>query len=221
MTVAPRSFGCCSAHLWPIARPHISGRGSIPSICDVCLLRRRARQFRRFYAQGLRSVELNWNEQWAQHREAADQWAQVVENFRSLRSEDGSWPETHRSHLNSAYWQAAREVVVIPERRFNRLKRRYLRKVALSELNSAYPGCPIPLLLAVLTFRDAAGALRKHKSNSSESSRPPLCSLGAALTHTLIGGVLRARYLGVNQALFVTAPSGAGTRGKCGTKGLR
>jgi hypothetical protein len=111
---------------------------------------------------------VNWNEQWAQHREAADQWAQVVENFRSLRSEDGSWPETHRSHLNSAYWRAAREVVVIPERRFNRLKRRYLRKVALSELNSAYPGCPIPLLLAVLTFRDAAGALRKHKSNSSE-----------------------------------------------------
>jgi hypothetical protein len=26
MTVAPRLFGRCSAHLWPIARPHISGR---------------------------------------------------------------------------------------------------------------------------------------------------------------------------------------------------
>jgi hypothetical protein len=35
MTVAPRFFRCCSAHLWPIARPFISGRGSIPSVLDV------------------------------------------------------------------------------------------------------------------------------------------------------------------------------------------
>ena len=28
-------FGCCSAHLRPIARPHISGRGSIPSVSDL------------------------------------------------------------------------------------------------------------------------------------------------------------------------------------------
>ena len=111
---------------------------------------------------------VNWNEQWAQHQQAADQWARVVEKFRSLRSENGSWPDLQRSDLNSAYWQVTREVVVIPERQFNQLKRRYLRKVALSELNSAYPGCPTPLLRAILTFRDSARVLRKHDSNSSE-----------------------------------------------------
>lgn len=121
------------------------------------------------FALSLALLVVNWKEQWAQHKDAANQWARVVEKFRNLRADDGSWPEAVREELNSAYWEAARTTTVIPDGQFNRLKRRYLRKVATSELSSIYPGAPRMLLGLLLFVRHSAGALREIGEAKSDN----------------------------------------------------
>jgi hypothetical protein len=104
---------------------------------------------------------LDWKGQSALHRQATERWSEVLAKFRKNRSDDGSWPEDIRSELCSAYWEAARNLVEIPERRFNGLKARYLRKVAISELKSLYPGRPALLLSVILWSRDTVNAVRE------------------------------------------------------------
>src|SRR5712691_2130422 len=103
---------------------------------------------------------VKWKDRWADHRDAAKRWARVVEKFKSLRTDEGSWPDAVRDELNALYWDTDRTTLGIPEGRFNGLKRRYLRKVAVSELTSAYPGCPRALLSLLLFIRDTGAALR-------------------------------------------------------------
>jgi len=100
----------------------------------------------------------------ALHREAVVRWGAVLAEFRKNRSEDGTWPEEIREELNHAYWEADRNMVKIPEKRFNRLKSRYLRKVAVSELKSSYPGCPRFLLSVLFRYRDTKKFLRETGS---------------------------------------------------------
>ena len=112
------------------------------------------------FAFSLTLVVVNWKDAWADHRDAARRWSQVVEAFRTQRSDDGSWPDQVKDQLNAAYWEAAHATTLIPERRFNVLKKRYLRKVAISEMTSKYPACPAMVLSFVLRGRHIIRALR-------------------------------------------------------------
>jgi hypothetical protein len=95
----------------------------------------------------------------ALHRQAVERWSQVLAKYRKHRNDDGTWPEEVRAELDFGYWEADRNSVKIPEQRFNRLKSRHLRKVAVSELQSSYPGCPRPFLMLLLRFQDTKKAL--------------------------------------------------------------
>ena len=96
----------------------------------------------------------------ALHRQAVERWSNVLAKYRKHRNQDGTWPEEIRAELDFAYWEADRNSVKIPEQRFNRLKGRYLRKMAISELKSSCPGCPRLFLGFLLRYRDISKALR-------------------------------------------------------------
>jgi hypothetical protein len=112
------------------------------------------------FAFSLTLLVVNWRDAWADHRDACRRWTEVVERFRTLRAADGTWPDASREELNALYWNAAHMTAVIPENGFNRLKKRYLRKVAVSELSSTYPGCPTVLLALLVRARSTTAALR-------------------------------------------------------------
>lgn len=120
------------------------------------------------FASSLILTTLDWREKSIQHSEAAARWSSVLEEFRTNRTENGEWPESTRSTLSVLYWQASRNTVKIPDARFNRLKTRYLRKVELSTLKSAYPGCPRICLWVIFVTRDSYQAIRAlFKFNTS------------------------------------------------------
>jgi hypothetical protein len=104
---------------------------------------------------------LDWRGQSVLHSQAAERWSEVLAKFRNSRADDGTWHEAIGGELSSAYWEADRNVAKIPERRFGGLKARYLRKVALSELKSSFPGCPRLLLEILLLSRDTVNAMRE------------------------------------------------------------
>lgn len=55
------------------------------------------------------------------------------------------------------------EQFAIPERKFNKLKALHLRKVNLSKMNSAHPGCPIFVLELILLCRSIIKVLQEKK----------------------------------------------------------
>jgi len=111
------------------------------------------------FASSLAILVLDWKGNAARHGDSAKKWAVVLEEYRKRRREDGTWPEETRAALSTAYWEADRNSVEIPDRAFNRHKSRYLRKVEISKLISKYPGCPRPALWVLLRTRDTIKAL--------------------------------------------------------------
>jgi hypothetical protein len=108
----------------------------------------------------------DWPGKSAQHRDAVDRWSTVLEKFRRHRREDGTWSESVIDGLATAYWEADRNSVKIPNKRFNSLKSRYLRKLAISKLKESYPGCPRFILFFLLFFIHSCRAIREcFKSN--------------------------------------------------------
>lgn len=104
-------------------------------------------------------IVLNWHRKAAQHGEAAKRWSSVLQRFRATRLEDKSWPLEIWPELSSLYWQANEFSIGIPERRFNALKARYLRKVIISRLKSKYPGAPRFILSLLIRIRHTSEAL--------------------------------------------------------------
>lgn len=120
------------------------------------------------FAFSLTLLVVNWTDAWADHKDASRRWTEVVEKFKSMRGEDGTWPEPVRDQLNALYWDTARTTATIPDARFNRLKRRYLRKIVISELSSTYPGCPRIFLGLLLLKNDTTAAFRKSTEGTTE-----------------------------------------------------
>ncbi len=130
--------------------------GLVPSISRVILSIASVMAF----VLSLMLMVVDFKGQAALHRQAVERWSEVLAKYRKHRNDDGMWPEEVRAELDNAYWEADRNSVKIPERRFNRLKSRHLRKVAVSELKSSYPGCPRLFLKLLLRFQDTKKALR-------------------------------------------------------------
>jgi hypothetical protein len=60
------------------------------------------------FAFSLTLLVVNWKDAWADHKDASKRWTEVVEKFKSMRGEDGTWPEPVRDQLNALYWDTAR-----------------------------------------------------------------------------------------------------------------
>jgi hypothetical protein len=104
---------------------------------------------------------LDWKGQSALHKRAVEQWSEVLQKFRQARNDDGTWPEEMRKNLSESYWEADRMLIKIPEKRFNSLKERHLRKIAISQLKDIYPNCPRIILRVILSMRDTLRASRE------------------------------------------------------------
>ncbi len=104
------------------------------------------------------------------HRDAAEKWWKVVEEFRCSRKDDGSWPPDGIAALVAAYARVCDLASPIPDRQFNRLKSRYLRKVEVSRLKDSYPGCPIMVLRLLVRGRDTLGAVRAFVGGDSSAT---------------------------------------------------
>lgn len=120
------------------------------------------------FASSLALLVVDWKGSAARHSDAADNWTSALEEFRRLRQDDGSWPEEARVALSVTYWEEDKNSTEIPEKRFNQLKARYLRKVEVSKLISEYPGCPRLILALIVYARDSGKALRKSASKTRE-----------------------------------------------------
>ena len=119
------------------------------------------------FAFSLVLMVFDWRGKSAQHREAVERWSVVLEKFRRNRTNERTWPDSIHDSLSKAYWEADRNSIKIPNNRFNGLKSRYLRKVSISKLKSAYPICPRLVLFFILFFRDSYRAIREcFKSNN-------------------------------------------------------
>jgi hypothetical protein len=151
------------------------------------------------FAFSVTLLVVNWKEAWADHREAARRWSHVVETFRTLRDDDRAWPENARDQLNAEYWEAARTTVVILENRFNSLKKRYLCKVAISEMSNTYPACPTILLALMLSVRHILRAPKPRPTTMTVTSIPMLRILPSANSQIW---KLTERYLTVCETLL-------------------
>ena len=98
-----------------------------------------------FFAS-LVALRVNWQGKSTQHGDAAKKLGNVLAEFRKWKKEDGTWPEGRADELSQSYWVAMHNIVEIPQNQFVNLKAQHLRKVELSKMSSAAPGCPVFLL---------------------------------------------------------------------------
>lgn len=120
------------------------------------------------FAASLIVMFVDWRGHSALHAEAAQRWSVVLQLFRKKQLEDGSWSEAEWSELSNAYWDADKNSVKIPDKRFNELKKKYLRKVAVSEFKSRYPACPTCIVCPIFFFRDTTRALKERTFDNGE-----------------------------------------------------
>ena len=114
-------------------------------------------------------LTLDWKGEAARHADAAVRWSGVVALFRQPRRGDGSWPEGCVEELHRAYWEAAHTSVDIPDRRFGKLKARYLMKVEMSRRLDSHPGAPRLLLWLKIRFGDTFAVLQGRTNRQDRS----------------------------------------------------
>jgi hypothetical protein len=116
-----------------------------------------------FFAS-LFALRVDWKSKSLRHKDAVQKLNGVLALFRKLRKEDGTWLQERVGELNQAYCEAMNNIVEIPDNQFVRLKSRHLRKVEISKMSSAIPGCPVFLLRFVLFCRYISKVVRKDNS---------------------------------------------------------
>ena len=114
---------------------------------------------------------IDWKGRAARHEDAAGRWASVVAKFREEQSDSGCWPAESRERLHQSYWRAGEESVDIPDRRFNRLKARYLMKVEVSKRIQSWPGAPRWVLWLLVRMFDTANAVRSEMDRNRDGGR--------------------------------------------------
>ena len=132
------------------------------------------------FAAALLSMLFDWRGEAARHQDAAERWEEVVRLFREGRSDNGTWSEGE-VELSAAFWQTTKSTRQIPDRKFNRLKARYLAKVELSKKLDEYPGASLPLLWTTVWLRgtwklakDELGADRPRGSEDNQNEKEAL-----------------------------------------------
>lgn len=108
----------------------------------------------------------------ARHGDTAAKWSTLVQDFRRYKQEDDTWPEDKAVELANAYAETCSTCSPIPDRKFNRLKSRYLRKVEVSRLKDRFPGCPIVVLGLLCRLRDTRAAIQAFRRAPGDPSTP-------------------------------------------------
>lgn len=103
---------------------------------------------------------VDWRTRSIEHRDAVNNWFVVLRKFRESKIGSNIWPDDILQELSNSYWEADKNSVEIPDKRFNGLKAKYLKKVAVSELKSSYPGCPLFILSILLFVKDSFKATK-------------------------------------------------------------
>ena len=108
-------------------------------------------------------LRVSWKGKAERHRHAADRLTEGLARFRESRSEDSTWQEDRTADLNQLYWSIMRNVTPIPSNQFNQLKARHLRKVRISKMLDASPGCPVCFVRLVVLWEGLAAAWRRRR----------------------------------------------------------
>ena len=116
-------------------------------------------------------ILIDWKGAAAIHADAARRWAEVSKLFRRHRNENKEWPDEVRGELHEAYWDAARNSVEIPNRKFNSLKAKYLLKVEISKRSERHPGVPRFVLWIIVRSAGTLGAVREAFSSNRGGGR--------------------------------------------------
>jgi hypothetical protein len=119
------------------------------------------------------SLRVDWKKKSTRHEDAVAKLTRVLATFRMHRLDDGGWPEDKRLELHRNYWEAADNIVAIPEKKFSRLKAKHLRKVEVSKMLDEIPGCPVTILYLIVLFRSGARAWKKrHTLGQAQGNLP-------------------------------------------------
>lgn len=113
-----------------------------------------------FFAS-LVTLRVGWKGKVALHREAEQKLTNALQLFRELRRDDETWPQERSSDLHCAYWEAMKNIIDIPAKKFVGLKSRHLRKVQISKMLDDLPGCPVIVLRLILLYRSIKKPLRR------------------------------------------------------------
>lgn len=123
------------------------------------------------FAGSLVLLLLNPRGESSKHGQAADRWTVLVLEFRERRSEEGAWAESDSRQLSCEYARVCDICVRIPDRKFNKLKSRYLQKVEISKLKDKHSGCPIMILRLACRWRDTCAAIKKIRESSENETK--------------------------------------------------
>jgi hypothetical protein len=119
-----------------------------------------------FFAS-LVALRVGWKGKAALHREAEQRLTNVLELFREVRMDNETWPEDRSDDLHQVYWEAMKNIVDIPAKKFVGLKSRHLRKVEISKMLDDHPGCPVFVLKLILLYK----SIKKAPCQSTTSKK--------------------------------------------------
>jgi len=114
------------------------------------------------------TLRVGWKGKAALHREAEQKLTNALQLFRELHRDDGTWPQDRSSNLHRAYWEAMKNTIDIPEKKFVGLKSRHLRKVQISKMLDDLHGCPVFILRLILLYRSIKKILRRPASTQKK-----------------------------------------------------
>jgi len=106
------------------------------------------------------SLRVDWKARSNKHRDAAKKLSDNLKLFRENKNENDGWEKESMAKLNQSYWEAMRNIEEIPDKFFNPLKAKHLRKVEISKLSSSLNGCPIFILKIIVLWRAIKKALK-------------------------------------------------------------
>jgi len=95
-------------------------------------------------------ILLKWPEKAALHKSSAEKWGELLDEYRNAKLDDGTWASDTVEKLNEKYTNVSSNTVIIPDKKFNKLKANYLAKIEISKLISKYPGAPYSIIWMII-----------------------------------------------------------------------
>jgi hypothetical protein len=106
------------------------------------------------------SLRVDWKGISAKHEDAVNKLSISLRLFRQYKNEDETWPDNISEQLNSSYWESMNNIVKIPDKYFNVLKVKHLRKVEISKLSDNLTGCPIFVIKILVLWESIKKAFK-------------------------------------------------------------
>lgn len=106
------------------------------------------------------SLRVDWKGRLNKHRDAVKKLSDNLKLFRENKKENDDWERESVATLNQSYWEAMRNIEEIPDKYFNTLKAKHLRKVEISKLSSSLNGCPIFVIKILVIWKSIIKAIK-------------------------------------------------------------